>query len=200
MKLLFFDLETTGFRRQFDSIIEIAAILVDTETGEQGPIFHEYIKPKKKIPVHITEITGITNEQVKNCRRESEVMTSFVEYINKCNPEALVGHNIDSFDVPWIREKAEFYFLVLKKIPTIDTLKLARKVKAPFAFTTKTGRPSYRQESIAKAMGIEYDAHSAIADVMALITIYGKLTAREKDEKGLIKKEKINKSRRKLGF
>jgi len=31
-KLLFADLETTGFSREWDAIIEIAAILVDDET------------------------------------------------------------------------------------------------------------------------------------------------------------------------
>lgn len=45
MRILFIDLETTGFSRQWDYIIEIAAILYDTETKEEIDRFHEYIKP-----------------------------------------------------------------------------------------------------------------------------------------------------------
>ena len=73
MRLLFVDIETTGFDRRWDSIIEVAAILYNTDLKKQIITFHEYIKPYKKIPEEIEKITGITNAQVESCRGEFEV-------------------------------------------------------------------------------------------------------------------------------
>src|SRR6056297_2314193 len=80
-KTMFFDLETTGFSRQWNEIIEVAAVLYDEETGEEVGEFHEYIKPKKSIPAKITEITGITNSTVYNARCEKDVLMDFFEWI-----------------------------------------------------------------------------------------------------------------------
>ena len=76
MKLIFADVETTGFSREWDSIIEIAAITVDKDFNEIDR-FHEYIYPGKSIPAKITEITGITNEMLTGKRNEKDVMTDF---------------------------------------------------------------------------------------------------------------------------
>jgi DNA polymerase III alpha subunit (gram-positive type) len=99
MKLLFLDIETTGFSRRYDYIIEIAAIYYDTEEQKEIARFHEYIKPKKLIPANVEEITRITNAQVKNCREEVQVLEDFIKFIDKHNPESYVGHNIDAFDI-----------------------------------------------------------------------------------------------------
>lgn len=78
-KILFVDLETTGFSREWDYIIEIAAVLYDEETRKELKVFHEYIRPGKRIPQNIVEITRITNEQVANCRPEKVVIGDFFE-------------------------------------------------------------------------------------------------------------------------
>ena len=77
MRLIFTDIETTGFSREWDSIIEIAAIAVDEDLNEIDR-FHEYIYPGKSIPAKITEITGITNEMVEGKRNERDVMMDFL--------------------------------------------------------------------------------------------------------------------------
>jgi exonuclease I len=61
---------------------------------------------------------------------------------------------------------------------------------------TASGQPSYKQESIAKALGIEYGAHSAIEDVKAMIQIYSKITTGEVDKTPA----KVDRKRIKLGF
>jgi DNA polymerase III epsilon subunit-like protein len=210
MKLMFVDIETTGFGRKYDQIIELAAIIYDDVTGEVGEIFHQYARPKKPIPWKITELTGITDEMVEDADTEKDLMREFSEFVHIQMPDALVGHKGDSFDFPWIREKMAKYFLPwfntptaeAKKptdlahhnevvgmfrsshtLPTIDTLKIAKKEGALEVllingarenpeFVTKTGRASYKQENIAKALGFVYDAHSAIEDAKTLIKIY----------------------------
>lgn len=177
MRLLFVDIETTGFDRRWDSIIEVAAILYNTDLKKQIITFHEYIKPYKKIPEMIEQITGITNEQVANCRSEEEVIKDFVKFIIDYQPDAIVGHNYDAFDGEFFKAKASFYFMTWPNIKTIDTLKLARQVKAPTTMKTPMGAPSYKQESIAAGYGLTYQAHSAIEDVKTLIEIYNRMTA-----------------------
>lgn len=174
MKLLFIDLETTGFSRQWDYIIEIAAVLYDVEGRQEMYRFHEYIKPGKTIPAKITKITGITNSQVAGCRAEDDVMRDFVEFVAIAKPDAIVWHNGDVFDGQFIQEKSDKYFLDfdLSKYTTIDTLKMARKIKPPVGMSTATGKPSYKQTSLAMGMGLDYKAHSAIDDTLALAEIY----------------------------
>lgn len=181
MKLLFLDIETTGFKKTFHQILEIAAILYDTDKDEPIDKFHEYIQPKELIENAF--VHGITNDMVAHCRFESEVLRDFVEFVFLSKPDYLVGHNIDNFDEPFISARMEIYRLPWPTVDTIDTLLIARKEKLPTAFTTETGKPSYKQESIAAAFGIEYKAHSAIEDVKALIQIYTRIEDELKKQK-----------------
>lgn len=192
MKLMFLDIETTGFDRRWDYIIELAAVIYDNASKEEIDEFHEYIKPGKVIPPKIVELTGITNRQVNDCRTEREVIRDFIEFIAIHKPDAIVAHNGEQFDVPFIKNKAEFYFLPLKDLPVIDTLKLARNLKPSVTDFTAQGRPSYKQTSLAKFYGITYQAHSAIFDVRALIQIYEKMK--------VVQQDSIESKRKKLGF
>lgn len=194
MRLLFLDIETTGFSRKFDDIIELAGIVYDTKTKQEIGTFHEYIKPAKSIPIQITQLTGITNEMVESADAPRVVLKRFVEFINLHNPIKYVGHNIDSFDILWLREKCEFLAVDFPNKPTIDTLKIAREDRVRTSMFTTTGRPSYKQESIAQAYGIKYNAHSAIDDVRALIEIYKIIGRPESEEKTIDRKRSL------LGF
>lgn len=176
MRLLFVDIETTGFDRRWDSIIEIAAVLYNTDLKKQIITFHEYIKPYKKIPELIEQITGITNEKVVNCRSEEDVLKDFIDFVKEYQPDAFVGHNYDAFDGEFFKAKAGFYFMTWPPLKSIDTLKVAREVKAPTTMKTPSGAPSYKQESIASGYGLTYQAHSAIEDVRVLIEIYNRMT------------------------
>ena len=59
-----FDLETTGCNPVNDYIIEIGAIKI--ENGEIHSVYNQMINPKIAIPPLITNITGITNDMVKD--------------------------------------------------------------------------------------------------------------------------------------
>ena len=72
-KILFLDIETTGFSRDWNEILEIAAIVFDDEQQVIVDSFHEYIKPQNGIPAKITELTGITKASVANCQNEKYV-------------------------------------------------------------------------------------------------------------------------------
>ena len=185
-KIMFIDIETTGFSRDWDYIIEIAAIIYNSEEKKELSRFHEYIKPDKSIPQKITEITGITNEQVKDCRSEFDVLTDFIEWVTIQNPNIQIGHNIKAFDNSFITQRCEKYKIPMYNIQMIDTLKIARQL-------SKEGKikvANHKQTTIAKFYNIDYIAHSAIEDVLANMKIYNKMTA----ETG------VKTKRKKLGF
>lgn len=170
-RIVFIDLETTGFSRQYNDIIEVAAILYDQGTRKALDTFHEYIKPVKSIPYKITEITGIDDYKVRDARSEVEVLRDFFEWLHLHGPSAIVGHNYKSFDHTFLKAKAEKYKIAYPAIEIIDTLQEARKA-------TKDGKlpiPNHQQTTIATHFGIDYQAHSAIEDIKALIKIYEKL-------------------------
>lgn len=70
-----FDTETTGLKEDIDQIIEIGALKY--ENDELVDEFDVLIHPGIDIPEVITNITGITDEMVKNQKRIEEVLPVF---------------------------------------------------------------------------------------------------------------------------
>ena len=177
-KILFLDIETTGFSRDWDEIIEVAAILVDEATGKDIDSFHEYIKPHRNITPKITELTRITNAKVANCRSESSVLMDFSEWITLSKPDIVVGHNCKAFDLNFIQARCN-KLSISWNVPTniVDTLTLARQMNKAGLISTENNK----QPTLAAYYGIQYEAHSAIEDVKALIKIYNKMTSTEED-------------------
>lgn len=186
MNILFYDLETTGFDRRWCSIIEIAAILYNMDEHKILDTFHEYIRPIKPIPAQITELTGITNEMVANCRTEPEVVKSFFAFAMGTNWDAICGHNCKAFDNQFMRTKGEVYNLPWEEViagkQIIDTYQLAKQYKKNGKIV---GTSNLRQPTLAEYYGIDYEAHSAIEDVGALIKIYEAMTSEKVSRENL---------------
>ena len=171
-KILYLDLETTGFSREWDEIIEIAAIIIDDTTGKDVDSFHEYIKPHRKISAKVTELTRITNAKVANCRSEMAVLMDFVEWFIISQPNVVVGHNCNAFDLGFIAARcAKNNITWSKPANVIDTLSVARQLNKEGVIHTDNNR----QPTLAAYFGIEYEAHSAIEDVKALIKLHKKM-------------------------
>lgn len=180
-KILFLDIETTGFSREWDYIIEIAAILIDADTGKDIDSFHEYIKPGRNITPKITELTRITNAQVANCRSEQAVLMDFTEWMTLSKPNIIIGHNCNAFDLNFIQARCNKAGIQWNKpTNTIDTLSLARKMNKEGVIKTENNK----QTTLAEYYNIKYDAHSAIEDVKALIKIYNCMVAADGNDVG----------------
>lgn len=173
MKQLFLDIETTGFSREWNEIIELAAIWYDTDTKEMVDSFHMYAKPVKGIPTNITELTGITNEKVANCKPEWSMLLDFCEWCDNHIAEEIIGHNCKAFDLQFIDAKCNKYNLAwnIEGVKIVDTLTYARQLKKKGLLNTE----NMKQTTLGDHFGIKYDAHSALADTRALIKIYEKL-------------------------
>lgn len=157
-----FDFETTGLSADKNEIIEIGAIKVHRDEAEH-PSFHALIKPKRKIPKKITELTNITQEMVDaEGVSINEILPQFIDFIGDHH---LVAYNI-SFDLAFL-EAAIAKAGINKSInnTTACALQMARRAWP--------GRKSYKLSEISKDGGLSTsDSHRAIGDCKRTLTIY----------------------------
>lgn len=155
-----FDFEMTGLSSR-DKITEIGAVKV--VKGKVKEYFSELVNPKRPIPEKVTEITGITNDIVKDKETIYKVLPRFLEFIGD---NILVAHKA-AFDCSFLLREAENLGKEFKN-PVLDTLALAKK-KIP-------GMSSYNLESLTKHLSIKQtDAHRAYCDAEATAKLYLKL-------------------------
>lgn len=177
MKQIYLDIETTGFSRDWNEIIELAAIWYDTDTKEIVDSFHMYARPVRGLPANITELTGITNDMVFGCKPEWDMLLEFCDWCDHHPADEIIGHNCKSFDLQFISAKCEKYSLSWNNSSkVVDTLAYARQLKKKGLLNTD----NMKQTTLGEHFGISYDAHSALADARALIKIYEKLQECEK--------------------
>ncbi|MDZ5034413.1 exonuclease domain-containing protein, partial [Clostridium perfringens] len=114
-----FDIETTGFSAKNDKIIEIGAVKI--KGREVIDTFSEFIYPKCRIPYKITELTGITDEMVKDADSIEVVLPKFMEFIKD---SVVVAHN-SAFDTGFIKKNCTDLGLEFNST-IVDTVPLAR--------------------------------------------------------------------------
>lgn len=156
---LFFDTETTGVHASRDKIIEIAAY-----DPVRGRVFEALINPGMPIPSDATYIHQITDEMVKDAEPFEAVCKRFFEF---CDGDvALVAHNGDAFDIPFMKAECARCNLVLPSHwLSIDSLKWARRYRKDL--------PRHSLQYLRQTFGIkENKAHRALNDVMVLYEVY----------------------------
>jgi CRISPR-associated protein Cas2 len=116
------DIETTGLDRSKDEIVEIGAIRV--EGGEVTAVFKRILVIESELPPAISQLTGITNEQIRHSGRAPlDVLCEFAEFTGDL---PIVSHNID-FDIGFLRNACKKMGLPPPANRCIDTLALARR-------------------------------------------------------------------------
>jgi DNA polymerase III subunit epsilon len=95
-----FDLETTGLNITQDRIVEIAIIKVHPNGDEEE--FHSLVNPEIEIPIEISEIHHIYQEDIKDKPTFKEISEKVVEFIGDAD---LVGFNSNKFDIPVLSEE-----------------------------------------------------------------------------------------------
>lgn len=98
--LIVFDLETTGLDFIRDRIIQISYIKVSPDgTEERENIF---VNPEKPIPHEVVELTGITNDDVKDAPTFKTLVPQLSEKFKGCD---FAGYNSNHFDIPMLAEE-----------------------------------------------------------------------------------------------
>lgn len=155
------DIETTGFDRYNDRIIEIAAIKF--HNGKKTDEFCSLVNPFCTLRPKITKLTGIMQMEVDAAPSLNEIKPTFLAFIGEL---PLVGHNIKAFDSKFIEAQMGCSF---RKDRLIDTLSLAKKAYP--------GLLQYKLEFLNKALDLgSTTSHRAMADVEATARLYQKCT------------------------
>lgn len=158
-----FDLETTGFSPVKDEIIEISALRV--RDGVVKEEFSMLVNPNMPIPWAASRVNGITDEMVQDAPQLSEALAAFLDFAGE---EVLVGHNIHSFDLPFIYEGARKALCRQVYNDYVDTLY--------FAKTCIPQLGHYKLTDISEHFGIATKgAHRALADCHMNQKCYEKL-------------------------
>lgn len=100
--LAFFDLETTGIKVTIDRIVEICIVRVVPDGTSKVKTLR--INPEMHIPEEVTAIHGISDADVKDAPKFSEVAHELLQFLDNCD---LAGFNSNHFDIPLLAE--EFY-------------------------------------------------------------------------------------------
>ena len=116
------DIETTGLKPESDSIIELGAIKCFNHS--EIARFESLVKPDKKINSFITELTGITNEMVKEA---PDIKTVLGEFIKFAGDHIIVGYNVN-FDINFIYDECIEQLGYVFNNNFIDALRIARKL------------------------------------------------------------------------
>ncbi|MDS9470618.1 PolC-type DNA polymerase III [Sporosarcina pasteurii] len=157
-----FDVETTGLSAVYNTIIELAAVKI--KNGEVIDTFERFANPHEPISALITNLTGITDDMVKDAPDVDEVVRDYYEWIGDA---VLVAHNA-SFDMGFLYEAYKKAGIPSITYPVIDTLELARFLHPELG--------NHRLNTLAKKYNIELTQHHrAIYDAEATGYLFIKL-------------------------
>lgn len=164
-----FDIETTGFSKINDRIIEIGAVKISK--GEIVDRYSSFVNPEVPIPYKITDLTSITDDMVINAPTIEKVLPEFIEF---CKGTVMVAHNA-TFDMGFIIRNANIQG-IKDKFTYIDTVGLSRILLPNLS--------RYKLNTVAKALGVSLENHHrAVDDAGATAEIFVKLAdmLKEKD-------------------
>ncbi len=151
------DVETTGLDPQNDALLEIAAVKFNERRIEDE--FSTLINPGRLIPREITQLTGITNEMVRNAPVVFDVIDEFASFVGDA---PVVGHSVH-FDLDFLKKQH-----VLQLNEAICTYELA-SVLLPTA-------SRYNLEALAQLMNIyNPESHRALSDARTTQALFKEL-------------------------
>ncbi len=151
------DIETTGLDPKTDAIIEIGAVKFDGK--RELDTWQSLINPGRIIPAEITQLTGITNDMVRNAPVIDDVLNDLIQFTGDL---PVLGQNV-GFDLSFLQR-----YKILKFNEVIDTHEMA-------AVLLPTSN-RYGLGTIGRSLGILLpNSHRALDDARLTHAVYLKL-------------------------
>ena len=155
--MVVFDLETTGLDLVKDRIIQISYIKVYPNGNEERG--NELINPERPIPQMITELTGISDDDVKDKPTFKELAQTIADKFTGCD---FAGFNSNHFDVPLLAEEflragIDFDFSKCRLIDACNIFRKTERRNLAAAYKFYCGRK----------MEEDFEAHRADQDTEA---------------------------------
>lgn len=188
MKLLFFDLETTGTDSKTHGIHQLSgAVVINGDIKEKFNL-HVQPHPGAIIDPSALEVADVTKEQIMAYPSMAIVYSQFVNILSKyvdrydkSDKFFLVGYNNAPFDNQFLREwfghNGDKYFGSWFWANSIDVMVMA----TPFLADVRSQMKNFRQGTVAKVLGIPVDdtkLHDALYDIEICKAIYDKVCAK----------------------
>eukprot|EP00940_MAST-03C_sp_MAST-3C-sp2_P002117 g2117.t1 len=182
-RLLFFDLETTGFSRSRDRVIELSIY----DPLKKRAVLNTLVNPNRSVPRHITALTGIENRDVASSKvppfeHVAERMVRDLSRLGKSDGVLLVGHNARRFDAPFLLTEMSRYGLEIPSgvefSDSLDALRSVFKRKGdkrtdadtPQKFSLKYLRDFFRLDD-----GHPHQTHRALDDCILLSDVLARV-------------------------
>ncbi len=155
--LVIFDLETTGLDMVKDRVIQLSYIKVYPDGREERG--NELINPEKHIDDIITQLTGISNEDVKDKPTFKQIAKKMEDVFSGSD---IAGFNSNFFDVPLLAEEflragIDFDFSKCRLIDACTIFKKMERRNLASAYKFYCGRK----------MEEDFEAHRADQDTEA---------------------------------
>ena len=177
--LVVFDLETTGLDLVNDRIIQISYVKVrPTDKDGEEERKSIFVNPGKPIPAFVQQLTGITEEMVKDAPTFKQLAKQLADSFTGCD---FAGFNSDRFDVPMLAEEflragVDFDF---SKCRLIDAQNIyhkrePRNLAAAYRFYT-----GHKMEDDFRAHRADQDAEATYRVLMGELDKYNPETVEE---------------------
>ncbi|MFW5987998.1 MAG: PolC-type DNA polymerase III, partial [bacterium] len=139
--------------------------------GEIIDEFSSFVKPEKEIPKKITDITGITQDMVREAPEIKKILPDFQDFIED---SILVAHNAD-FDYGFLRNHLKKCNLLNKEYPLLDTLGLSRALLPDLK--------NHKLNTLTDSLNIVLENHHrALDDALATGKLFLKLKSKLKEK------------------
>lgn len=173
-RLIYLDTETTGLQAGVHAILQIAYIIeIDGVVKKRGNFFinpKTYVKPRKVSPKAL-EVNGRTLEEFDDFTDAKTALNDFIKVLNRyiAVGEKLVpvAYN-SSFDVrfiqDWFKDQGCLDYGKYFSYKDLDVFQLVKYLGYCGLFNTGS---SQKLSSACKTIGLEFDAHDAVADIEA---------------------------------
>ena len=159
-EMVAFDIETTGLNAGSDRMTEIGAVIY--AGNEIKETFNTFVDPGMHIPAEITQLTGITDRDVKGAPSEAEAMKSFLEFVGD---RPIVAHNAD-FDTGFMSAAAARSGIEFEPV-YLDTLVLARALLPDLK--------RHKLDIVSNRLSLpEFNHHRASDDALVVARIMGR--------------------------
>ncbi|MEY9753804.1 exonuclease domain-containing protein [Bradyrhizobium yuanmingense] len=164
------DIETTGSWSNGDRITEIGAVKVRNHRVVDE--WHSLLNPQRAIPAKIVQLTGITNEMVRDAPLFAEVADSFMQFMAD---GIFVAHNV-SFDYGFVAYEFD---------------RIGRRFRFPKLCTCAgmrrryPGHKSYGLGKLCEIYGIKLENHHrALCDARASVHLLNLINQKRSEEIG----------------
>ena len=156
-----FDLETVCTGPDDKELLEIGAVKLRNKKITDS--YQQLINPGYGIPQIIRELTGITDEMVKDMPTSRAALRDFKKF---CGAAVLVGHDV-AYDLKYLNTVAKKYRMKFKN-DTRDTLKMSQE---RFPEETK-----HNLKILCERLGVEHEhPHRALDDARATAACFLKM-------------------------